>query len=322
MTTPFFLAPTAHDPLPQSRPTNKKGDRELLDEPTRQSESPQAHVSAIVQQANTSFGMAMRLLPRARREAIYAVYAFCRVVDDIADGDADPVHKRALLSNWRAEIARVYRGTPTSQVGQALAGPVAQFDLAQDEFELIIDGMEMDANGPIVGPELDLLLCYTRRVAGSVGMLSMRIFGAWQGAVSDKFALALADALQLTNIIRDVAEDAALGRLYLPSEYLTAAGIETREPWDVARHGALPEVCRKLGGLARERFQTARDCVAAHRRWRLVPALMMMGVYETYLRQLRGRAWRPGAEPVAFSARQKALCSLRYALLPLPRLDG
>lgn len=307
-------------PLDQPQASDQAADSALA-RPFACDADARAHVGAIVRQANSSFGTAMRLLPRLRREAIYAVYAFCRLVDDIADGPAEPTEKLTLLADWRDEIGRVYQTSPRSLVGQALVAPVAAFNLPQDEFILMIDGMEMDANGPLIAPGLDTLLAYTRRVAGSVGLLSMRIFGAWRGDISDRFALALADALQLTNIMRDVQEDAAIGRLYLPHEYLMDAGIETRTAVGVASHPALPDVCAKLGALATQRFQTARDCIAGHNRFRLLPALMMMGVYETYLRQLRAQNWQCQDGAISLSARRKALCSLRYALLPLPKLE-
>lgn len=292
----------------------------LAPEPPNRSVDPRDYVEAIVLNARSSFGTAMKVLPRKRRDAIYAVYAFCRVVDDIADGDKSAEEKRALLASWRDEVHLVFNGQPRSAVGQALVEPVQDFDLDAEEFLLMIEGMEMDANGPIVAPDLDTLLAYTRRVAGSVGMLSIRIFGAWRGPQSDLFSLALADALQLTNIIRDVEEDADIHRLYLPSEYLASAGIDATPPAEVASHPNLPEVCRILGALARSRFEEARAHIPAHNRFRLFPALMMMGVYEGYLKELRRRDWQRQGGPVRFSSRKKALLSLRYALLPLPPL--
>ncbi len=174
-----------------------------------------------VKKSGTSFAAGMAILPRPRREAMHAIYAFCRDVDDIADDPAMSVaEKRARLAEWRREIDRLYEGAPTFPAAIALMEPMRVFDLPRAEFLMMIEGMEMDAEGPIVAPALERLFAYTRRVAGSVGLLSMPTFGAPKGAASDRFALALGDALQLTNILRDVAEDAAIGRLYLPAELL------------------------------------------------------------------------------------------------------
>ncbi|MEM7498489.1 MAG: squalene/phytoene synthase family protein [Pseudomonadota bacterium] len=256
-------------------------------------EDPAAAVAAITKAAGSSFGPGMRALPKPRREAMWALYAFARVVDDIADEEMPLGERRRLLGLWRDEIAALYAGCPRSLIGRALARPVAEYGLPEREFLLLIEGMEMDAEGPVVAPGMTRLRAYTRRVAGSVGMLSMRNFGAWRGAISERFALALADALQLTNILRDVSEDAALGRLYLPRELLLRHGMPL-DPMGAASHPALPALSAELGRLARAEFDAARAAIPGHDRLALTPALMMMGVYERVLNGLVARDFRPG----------------------------
>ncbi|MEM9811016.1 MAG: squalene/phytoene synthase family protein, partial [Pseudomonadota bacterium] len=175
----------------------------LLPRPALQGVDPQSAADAITKASGTSFAAGMGILPRARREGMHAIYAFCRVVDDIADGGWDRGVKHAGLDAWREEVDAIYDGTARSAVGLALIPKVAAFDLPKDEFIEMINGMAMDADGPIVAPSRAELALYTRRVAGSVGVLSMRVFGAYVGEVSDRFALELGDALQLTNILRD-----------------------------------------------------------------------------------------------------------------------
>ncbi len=253
--------------------------------------SPQQVVDRITGQAKSSFSLGMKLLSRPRREAMRSVYAFCRVVDDIADGPLPAEVKRAMLADWRAEIDRLYEGRPRSAIGRALAAPVARYDLPKAEFLMMIEGMEMDAIGPIVAPPLRELSRYNRRVAGSVGLLSMRIFGAWRGDPSHLFALALADALQLTNILRDVEEDAAIGRIYLPREALERAGVAP----DCATIGDDPRlhvVRAEVGQLARAAFDRARGAIPRHPRLRLAPALAMLGVYEGYLDRMEALVFR------------------------------
>ncbi|MEO1365765.1 MAG: squalene/phytoene synthase family protein, partial [Acidobacteriota bacterium] len=131
----------------------------------------------------------------------------------------------------------------------ALLPAVRDYALPQAEFLMLIEGMEMDAEGPIVAPTMSELRGYTRRVAGAVGLISMRIFGAWRGALSARFALALADALQLTNILRDVAEDTMRGRLYLPAEMLARHNIAP-DPATVLQAPALPDLLGEIGQLA------------------------------------------------------------------------
>ena len=255
--------------------------------------TPQQVVDAIAHAAKSSFALGIRLLSRPRRQAMRAVYAFCRVVDDIADGELARAEKLALLGEWRDEIDRLFAGAPHSAIGQALASAVAAHDLTRDEFILVIEGMEMDANGPVVAPTRAELAAYTRRVAGAVGIISMRIFGAWRGEVSERFALALADALQLTNILRDVEEDAAIGRVYLPADCLEAAGVPP-DPAAVIGHSGLPRARAALAEQARTAFATARSLIGAHDRWALVPALAMFGVYRAYFDRMEAAGWQAG----------------------------
>ncbi|MEM9761847.1 MAG: squalene/phytoene synthase family protein [Pseudomonadota bacterium] len=254
---------------------------------------PLAAVAEITRAAGSSFGPGMRALPKPRRDAMWALYAVARVVDDIADEEMPLDERRRLLGLWREEIAALYAGRPRSLIGLALTRPVSEYALPQQEFLLLIEGMEMDAEGPVVAPSMTRLRAYTRRVAGTIGMLSMRNFGAWQGALSERFGLALADALQLTNILRDVEEDAAIGRLYLPSELLDRHGMP-HEPAAAARHPALPALSAELARLARAEFDAARAAIPGHNRLALTPALMMMGVYERVLNGLSARHFAPG----------------------------
>ncbi len=285
----------------------------LTPQPAGPHVDPVEEVTRITKASGTSFGAGMAILPKPRRDAMRAVYAFCRLVDDIADGDFPYTDKHQALDLWREEIEALYRGAPVSATGEALLEPVAAFALPKQEFHLMIDGMAMDADGPIVGPTRETLAAYTRRVAGSVGVLSIRIFGAWKGEVSDRFALALADAFQLTNILRDVQEDAAIGRLYLPRELLEAEGLPAGDPQAVAAARTLPAVCRTLGREARAFYDEARRLAAEHDRKALRPALLMMGAYEGYLDRMEQRGFSLAGRPVRQSKLEKLMRGLRYA---------
>lgn len=288
---------------------------ELLPHPLPPGGDAAALATAITARSGTSFGPGMAILPRARRQGMHAVYAFCRMVDDIADGPFAPEDKHAALGAWREEIARLYAGHPHSAVGLALQPGVHAFDLPEREFQLMIEGMEMDAAGPIVAPLRPALQRYTRRVAGSVGALSMRIFGAWTGDVSERFALALGDAFQLTNILRDIEADAAVGRLYLPADLLERHGIPGDDPLAAARHPALPALCAELGAEARAAYDEARRLAPRHSRLRLAPALVMMGAYEAYLDRMEALGFRRPMPDRLLSRRQKLVSGLGYAML-------
>ena len=256
----------------------------------------------------------MRLLPRAKRDAMYAIYAFCREVDDIADGDAPAAAKLGQLAAWRAEIAALFAGRPSWSTALALAVPVASFDLPKAEFDAMIDGMEMDAGERMRAPTLAELERYCRCVAGAVGLLSVRVFGA-RGEAPDQGALALGEALQLTNILRDLAEDTARGRLYLPQELLERQGIATRDPERVLEHPALPAVCGALAERARQRFEDADRLFARTDRRRMRPALVMMQVYRRTLERLVARGWQRLDQPVRLAKPERLWLAVRYGLL-------
>lgn len=273
------------------------------------------HAAEIVKRSGTSFAAGMRILSRERREAMYAIYAFAREVDDVADEGGTYDERMVGLAAWRDEIARCYESTPQTPVGVALVPAIRRFDLDRHEFEMLIEGMVMDVEGPLVAPSHDRLMAYCRRVAGAVGLLSMPVFGAGRGDVEDRFAIALANALQLTNILRDVEEDAEMGRVYLPSELLDECGISTRDPHEIAGHEAVQDVARRLGREARGWFGETQ-ALLTHLNWREVrPALLMMGVYERYLRVMEERDFAMG-DPVKLGKAAKLGIALRYLLLP------
>lgn len=247
-------------------------------------------IRRIVERANTSFYWAMRLLPAARREAMFALYAFCREVDDIADSELPVAEKRARLEEWRAEIARIYEAAPETAVGRALAEAVRDFDLERADMEAVVAGMEMDATGEAHAPDMATLKIYCERVAGAVGLLSIRIFGD-DSAAARRGAIALGHALQLTNILRDIAEDAARGRLYLPRELLQKHGVGATDPAAAIADPAVKRVCAELAGRAEDHFADAGRAFSQCDRKALRPAYAMMEVYRTLLRRMQARGW-------------------------------
>jgi phytoene synthase len=273
---------------------------------------PEAEAARLVTQSKTSFHTAMRLLPAPRRAAMYAVYAFCRDVDDIADEPAPQAVKHRELDLWRHEIRTIYAGAePLKPLARALVGPVRRYGLIEADFIAVIDGMQMDADREIQAPDLAELDLYCARVAGAVGRLSVRCFGPWSKRCDD-VADHLGRALQLTNILRDIDEDAARGRLYLPRELLAAHGIHSAEPEAVLREAALPGVCRDLAGHAREHFAAAARAMRDCPRETMRPAAMMGGVYRATLARLERRGWAPPRRPVKVPKPVKIWIALRH----------
>lgn len=272
-----------------------------------------AAVRARVVAAGTSFYWAMRVLPEARRDAMFAIYAFCREVDDIADGTAAPEAKRRDLDAWRREIAALFAGRPATTTGRALLEPTRAFGLRREDFLGVIDGMEMDA-ADIRAPSLAELDLYCDRVASAVGRLSVRAFGVATEA-ADRVAHALGRALQLTNILRDLAEDGARGRLYLPRELLQARGISATDPATVLNDPALPQVCAALAEIAERHFAEARSVMRDCPRRPMRPAAAMGAVYHAILRRLRRRGWRDIEREVKIPAALKLWFAFRYGVL-------
>jgi phytoene synthase len=253
--------------------------------------SDAALIRARVQAAGSSFYWAMRFLPQARRDALFAIYAFCREVDDIADGDASQADKIAALDAWRSKIENMYAGRADDAITRSLSAAIATYRVRKNDFIAVVQGMEMDARGPIVAPpwaELDL---YCDCVASAVGRLCVPVFGEATPA-GDRVAAHLGRALQFTNILRDVEEDAGLGRLYLPAEALDAAGIP-HDPVQAFAHPRLPEVMAVVGARAQTAFSEAEAALASCAKAAMRPAVIMMMVYRRHLDRLRENGWRP-----------------------------
>jgi squalene synthase HpnD len=267
-----------------------------------------------VEAAGTSFYWAMRLLPRDRRDGMYAIYAFCREVDDIADDNAPPAQKQAALVEWHREIDALYAGYPRQIVTRALLEPVERYRLRREDFHAVIDGMEMDAAKDIRAPDLATLDLYCGRVAGAVGHLSVHVFGDPSSA-AHSVADHLGRALQLTNILRDLDEDAQRGRLYLPREILDRHGIGGAEPPKVLRHPALPAVCRELAERALAHFEEAARAMAHCSRRAMRPAAVMGAFYRAMLDALLREGWRDPSRRVSLSKLHKLRLVLRHGLL-------
>lgn len=255
----------------------------------------------------------MRILPREQRMAMFQIYSFCRHVDDIADAFGPRPERLAALRQWRDDIDALYRGSPPPRL-QEYAPSVRKFGLLQQDFLDIIDGMEMDVHADIRAPDLATLDLYCDRVASAVGRLSVRVFGL---AHDDGILLAhhLGRALQLANILRDVDEDAAIGRLYLPREFLLHAGITSTDPLKVVLDSALPKVCMALAERARAHFEKADEVMRRNAR-RVVRAPRIMSKYYRAVLELQiGRGFALPRTPVRLSRASKIAILLRYAFI-------
>ena len=242
----------------------------------------------------SSFYVALRILPAAQREAMFAIYSFCRDVDDVADEPGPRDARRAELENWRSDIDALYRGTITHRT-EALAGPTRQFGLLREDYLAVIDGMEMDLAGQMRAPDMAMLDLYCDRVASAVGRLSVRVFGMEENE-GVLLAHHLGRALQLTNILRDIDEDAEIGRLYLPREALSAAGVVSIEPRQAVSDERIAAACAPVALKARNHFSQARKIMARAPRAQVRTPLLMCEAYDSILAKLERRGFRPPRE--------------------------
>jgi squalene synthase HpnD len=236
----------------------------------------------------SSFYAALRILPAEQREAMYQVYAFCRAVDDIADEGGARPDRIAGLRAWRRDVADLYAGKGAAQGVVGLEGPVRRFRLLQADFDAIVEGMMMDAEGDIRAPDWPTLDLYCDRVASAVGRLAVRIFGVPE-EYGPSLAHHLGRALQLTNILRDLDEDAGLGRLYLPREALDAAGIAVTEPAAAIAHPRIGAACEQVVQRARGHFAQAwriiNSCPRASTRSPRLMAVVYGGILDDLVKQ-------------------------------------
>lgn len=277
--------------------------------------NPNATPAALQSQVSgSSFYAGMRVLPRAEREAMYAIYAFCRQVDDIADDqDGDRASRAAALEAWRADIDMLYAGGPPGRAA-LVAEAVHRFDLDRADFHAVIDGMAMDVVGDIRWPDAATLDLYCDRVASAVGRLSVRVFGM-DRAVGDRLAHHLGRALQLTNILRDIDEDAGIGRVYLPREGLAGAGIALTTPAEVIADARIDAVARALAAQAHGHYAQARAILARRPTGRLLAPRLMAAVYEKVLARMEAVGWAPPRTRVKVSKPALLWTVLRLSLI-------
>ena len=269
-------------------------------------------VELAVRASGTSFYRGMRVLPADRRQAMYAVYAFCRIVDDIADEEAPLADKNRRLDEWRGRIAALYCGEATDAVTRVLLAAIRAFGLRQSDFLAVIDGMQMDADTVIVAPDLATLDLYCDRVASAVGRLSVRAFGD-PSEMADVVAFHLGRALQLTNILRDIAEDAGRGRLYLAREWLDAAGVAP-DPATILDAPGLPRACEIAARTVREHFDRAHEAMDRCDPSAMKPARLMGATYGALFERLEKTGFRTPRRRVSLPKWQKLLIAARFGL--------
>jgi squalene synthase HpnD len=256
----------------------------------------------------------MRTMPQRQREAMFAIYAFCRAVDDIADDQqGDRAGRTAALNLWRADLDRLYAGADPG-IAAFLAEPARGFGLERADFEAIVDGMQMDVDADIVAPDDATLDLYCDRVASAVGRLSVKVFGMERQPGLD-LAHHLGRALQLTNILRDLDEDAAIGRLYVSSDALAVAGIPVSDPKTVVADPRIDHAARCIAAVAGLHYEAA-DKVMRTARGQLKAPRLMGAAYGRILKHMLAEGWKPPRRRVNLGKGEKLWVLARYGLMP------
>jgi len=254
---------------------------------------PPSLAARITRQSGTNFYYAFRILPAPKRRAIYALYSFCRVVDDCVDEPGG--EGEAGLRRWLDEAHRCYAGQPTTELGQELAEALFQYPIPRACFEQIVEGCRMDLV-PRRYATFAELRAYCEKVASAVGLASIEIFG-YESPRTREYAVELGVALQLTNILRDIGADAARGRLYLPLEDLAQFGVGEAELMDGTSSPRRPErtaLLRFEAQRAREHYARAEALLPPEDRRAMASAELMAAVYRTLLEELVRRSFPPG----------------------------
>ncbi|ASR88911.1 presqualene diphosphate synthase HpnD [Alcaligenes aquatilis] len=251
--------------------------------------SPDEYCQNKAAQSGSSFYYAFLFLPPERRRAITALYAFCREVDDVVDEVHEESVARMKLVWWRTQVADLYEGRAHHPVMQALAPHIEAFGLPQDELLAVIDGMEMDLD-QMRYPSWSELERYCWHAASVVGLLSARIFGQTQEQTSD-YAQKLGLAFQLTNIIRDVGDDARRGRIYLPQEDLDKFGVSPHEILDQQHSDRFEALMAFQTERAQDLYRQAMRALPAVDRRAQRPGLLMAAIYHALLVEIANDRW-------------------------------
>jgi phytoene synthase len=266
-----------------------------------------ARCAEITRESSSNFYYAFMLLPVERRRALYAVYAFCRFVDDIADEAV--AHPAARLERWRRELQKVYAGAVERPVSRALAANVHRFNIPQRYFEEVIEGVEMDLTRKRYATFAELSL-YCRRVASAVGLICIEIFG-YRNPSTRIYAERLGLAFQLTNIIRDVREDAERDRIYLPREDLQRFGVSEQEILESAYTPGFNQLMEFEATRAHQVYQEAAAALPPEDRSTMVAAEGMRLIYSALLARISQSGYRVFDGRLSVSAPRKLLLVTR-----------
>jgi phytoene synthase len=279
--------------------------------------TPQDYCEKKAAEAGSSFTAAFKLLPTARRQAMEALYAFCREVDDVVDECSDPALAGIKLGWWRQELDQIAPGKSQHPLGQALHPCIGRYGLHIADLHAVVDGMEMDLTTARYA-DFDALDGYCDRVAGAVGRLSARIFGE-PSEQTLAYATELGLALQYTNILRDVGDDARKGRIYLPQSLLATHGVTDASILECRYSEGLQRVLTDMAQKAHARYDRALDLLPRDERVAQRPGLVMAAVYRELLRTLQATGFEVLHQRISLAPARKLWVAWWAAAGKMPR---
>lgn len=250
------------------------------------------NIKKMVKSSGTSFFWSMRLLPTPKRNAMYTLYAFFRHIDDIVDGNLPNEKKVELIKAWREELNNIYdKKVPTTDIGRKIYKNCMRFKLPKSEFIKMLDSISMDLPKPVQAPSIDDFNIYCRGVAGVPGNLTLRIAGCDDEELIEQLSTVLGRALQITNILRDVKEDAQADRIYIPCELLEYAGITSRKPAEVLVDKNLVVAREKLSQMAENDYKEALVLIKKLPNKSARQIKMIANIYKRYFDIMKNRGW-------------------------------
>ena len=270
------------------------------------------NIKQIVKKSGSSFFWSMRFLPTAKRNAMYTIYAFCRHLDDVIDGETAMEEKLELINAWREELDNIYdKKAPITEIGRKIYKNCMRFKLPKNELAKLIDAISMDIPTPICAPDMEELYRYCRGVAGVPGSLSLRIFGCKDEDIISELSDSLGTALQLTNILRHVQEHAQAGRLYIPKELLLKAGITSEDPLSVVVDKNLAIAREELARIALANFNKSDELIKKLDKVSSRHVRMIERIYRRYFDIMQKRGWEIISPKPKVSKMQKISIALR-----------
>lgn len=253
----------------------------------------------------------MQFLPKAKREALYTLLAFVRHLEDVVESPVALAEKQEILSMWREEMDNIFeRRVPATDIGRRIYKNCMRFKLPKAEFLNLVDSISANIDNPLKAPTLKQLSGYCRGVGGMTGSLSLRVFGCTDEQTIRELSTSLGLAVQITNILLNVKEDAQNGRLYIPQELLEKAGISATDPKSVVVDKNLAAARRELARIASENYRKVYEILEKQEKTTARPIRLITDLYRKYFDIMEKRGW----EIISPKPRVSKWCKLRILL--------